>query len=992
MSHIPRSSSILSRISIRTRLLVSIGTLLLVVIGAAILFAYHEVTTAANTVARERLQSLTKQFATITQQSTSAGLNRTFAVANEPAISSFLRSPSPDAKNAVNKLLEQFASARDPNNIQTELWTSERNMALSVPENAAPISAELSAEFQQAAHDPFRSAGALRALGGVMIGDFTAAILNERGTPIGFLVRWRRVALSNSPEQLRKLLGNDATVYFGNAGNDVWTDFVGIVPKPLPRVNGDLAEYNRDGKPVMALEQSIDGTPWAVAIEISNQAFANQSRQFLRRTSFVGALILLTGLAAAFITSRSVMRPLRSLTNAAKAISAGDYSHQVVAERRDELGELADSFNSMVAKMRNSQRELEQKVKERTAQLEAAAGAILLVDSDGLIRTANAKAAQLFGYSAGELLGRPLETLVPDRYREAHVTLRNEFLHNPMTRPMGVGRELFGRRRDGTEVPIEIGLNPITTEQGVFVLANIIDITERRRAEEQFRVVVEASPNGILMVNKKGIITLANTQTEQLFGYNRGELLGQTVESLIPERYRSAHPEHRGGFFDYPSSRAMGAGRDLYGRRKDGTEVPVEIGLRPIQSSDGLLVLASIIDITERKRREEQLRMLSTALESAANAVVITDAYGKIVWVNQAFTESSGYSPEEVLGKNPRVLKSGEQSESFYKDMWGTITAGKVWRNTLINRRKDGSLINEEMTITPIRDRAGAITQFVAIKQDITQLQEALSSIHAKNDELTAMTQQLWQASRLATVGELAASIAHELNNPLATISLRLETLGLQVAEDQQKTHAVKIVADEVERMGKLVGNLLQFSRRTHQQISTLDVRDELNNSMELIEYHLRSNKITVQREYADDLPMIQADRQQLRQVFLNLFTNASDAIRDGGSITVRATLTGGDEDAMVKIEVIDTGAGIPTEALEKVWDPFFTTKPEGKGTGLGLAICKRVVEEHHGTITIDNAADKGTRVTIRLPATSGHGGRSTEEYRNEIEGPQQDA
>jgi len=348
-------------------------------------------------------------------------------------------------------------------------------------------------------------------------------------------------------------------------------------------------------------------------------------------------------------------------------------------------------------------------------------------------------------------------------------------------------------------------------------------------------------------------------------------------------------------------------------------------------------------------------------LEAAANAIMITDENGRIIWVNKAFTETTGYAFSEVIGKNPRLLKSGKQNRDFYKEMWNTILAGKVWRNTLINRCKDGRLNQEDMTITPIRSRAGNITHFIAIKQDITELQQALSELKLKGEELAGMTQQLWQASRLATVGELAASVAHELNNPLATISLRLETLAMQLAEDEQKLRAVEIVAGEVDRMGKLVSNLLQFSRRSHQQTSTIDVREEIDNSLELIEYHLRSNNLQVEREYAEDLPTIQADCQQLRQVFLNLLTNAGDAMKDGGKITIRVSFAPDEGDAQdVRLEFVDSGSGIPAVNLERIWDPFFTTKPEGKGTGLGLAICRRVVEEHHGTISIDSRLGEG--------------------------------
>src|ERR1041384_3865614 len=251
--------------------------------------------------------------------------------------------------------------------------------------------------------------------------------------------------------------------------------------------------------------------PWAVATEISNRALADETRAFLHRTTLISALILLLGIGAAFLVARGMTRPLLSLTQAASAIADGDYSQKVAIDRSDELGTLANAFNAMTAKVSNSQQELERKVKERTAQLEAAAGAILMVDRGGTIRTANQKAETLFGYGQGELTGKPVEELVPERYRHGHETLRHGFFVHPEARPMGGGRELFGLRRDGSEVPIEIALNPIQTDDGVFVLANIIDITERRRAEEQFRIVVEASPNAILMVNSEGLITLVNT-------------------------------------------------------------------------------------------------------------------------------------------------------------------------------------------------------------------------------------------------------------------------------------------------------------------------------------------------------------------------------------------------------------------------------------------------------------------------------------------------
>jgi len=372
-----------------------------------------------------------------------------------------------------------------------------------------------------------------------------------------------------------------------------------------------------------------------------------------------------------------------------------------------------------------------------------------------------------------------------------------------------------------------------------------------------------------------------------------------------------------------------------------------------------------------RRHGEEQLRLQSAALQAAANAILITERTGKIIWVNPAFTLTTGYSFEDVRGKNPRLLKSGKQDEAFYHQMWETILSGQVWHNTIINRRKDGTLNQEDLTITPIRDTTGAITHFVGINQDITELAQALSEVQTKSEELATMTQQLWQASKLATMGELAASIAHELNNPLATISLHAEVLVDPLAPDDPNRRSLQVIEQEVERMASLVSNLLLFSRRSHQQISTINIAEELQSSLGFINYHLRSHKINVTTDFANDLPSLPADRQQLRQVFLNLLTNASDAMPDGGNLTVRAR-RGSLETGIpaLVIEFTDSGFGIEPEHLPKLWEPFFTTKPEGKGTGLGLPICRRTVEEHRGTIDIESEPGKGTTVRIILPAT----------------------
>ena len=240
--------------------------------------------------------------------------------------------------------------------------------------------------------------------------------------------------------------------------------------------------------------------------------------------------------------------------------------------------------------------------------VDAAPNAMVMVNGDGIIELVNAQAERVFGYWRGDMLGRPVEMLVPQRFRGHHPRLRGSFLADPHPRPMGAGRDLYALRKDGSEFPVEIGLNPIETEDGPMVLSSIVDISARKRLERRFRQVVESAPNAMVMVNQAGTIEMVNAQVERVFGYARSELLGRPMEMLVPERFRGHHPALRTSFFDDPRSRPMGAGRDLYALRKDGSEFPVEIGLNPIETDEGTMVLSAIVDISARKREEALIR------------------------------------------------------------------------------------------------------------------------------------------------------------------------------------------------------------------------------------------------------------------------------------------------------------------------------------------------------------------------------------------------
>jgi PAS domain S-box-containing protein len=378
--------------------------------------------------------------------------------------------------------------------------------------------------------------------------------------------------------------------------------------------------------------------------------------------------------------------------------------------------------------------------------------------------------------------------------------------------------------------------------------------------------------------------------------------------------------------------------------------------------------LSFALNLFERNRQREseqqQLRLQHSALEAAANAIVITNREGTIEWVNAAFTRFTGYTRDEVIGLNPRVLKSGLQDHAFYQRLWQTVLAGEVWQGTLTNKRKDGSLYEEEMTITPVRSDSGEITHFVAIKQDITERKK--------------LEQQFLRAQRMQSIGLLAGGVAHDLNNVLAPVLMALPLLRNDMAPDQRE-HILQMLEQSVQRGANIVRQVLTYARGIEVQRTQVQLLHLIREVAKIAEETFPRD-IQIRSNAPASLWPLQGDPTQIHQVLLNLAVNARDAMPEGGELSftgsnveLREPLQFLDFEIppgrYVSVAVADTGTGISHEIIERMFQPFFTTKPIGKGTGLGLSTVLGIVKSHGGLVEVETRQGAGSKFTVFLPA-----------------------
>jgi PAS domain S-box-containing protein len=467
-----------------------------------------------------------------------------------------------------------------------------------------------------------------------------------------------------------------------------------------------------------------------------------------------------------------------------------------------------------------------------------------------------------------------------------------------------------------------------------------------RQSRHNLDTLFETFHDRVFIVDESGMILYSNSQNSGDAAAGDSGVDGRALRDVL------SCPEH------YPTNRGRLVG-------KDGLSVPVEIRDRAGRWDDVDVRYVLCRDITDRIEKEKEAERLSVAIEHLAEGIIITDAEGTIQYTNPAFTQVTGYSRQEALGQNPRLLKSGNHPPEFYRRMWNTLLEGSTWTGRLENRTKDGAVVLEEARVSPILDGDGKVTHFVAVKRDVTGE--------------VAIERKLRESQKLEAIGTLAGGIAHDFNNILYALSGYAQ-LALDELKEQDPVHSYLMeIAKAGDRASDLVTKMLAFGQRADTATKETRIQDVVSEALDLARASLPAT-IEFRIDLDADCPAVTADATQIHQVILNLCTNAEHAMRQtGGIFRVHLEAVDLDREAArnwpklssgkwAKLVVSDTGIGMDRALKERIFEPYFTTKKSNEGTGLGLATVHGIITNHGGRIYVDSAPDEGTNFTIFLP------------------------
>lgn len=491
-------------------------------------------------------------------------------------------------------------------------------------------------------------------------------------------------------------------------------------------------------------------------------------------------------------------------------------------------------------------------------------------------------------------------------------------------------------------------------------------VEAQSRYERHFRRTVENIRLAAVSVDQRGRLDFCNDYFCQLTDWERRDVIGRDwVNTFVPAAERSRISGMLARLdvtADFPA-RFEG---EVLTRNGDPLLIAWNNTVSP-RGVEGLYHVTAIgEDITQKRRHEKQLRQLSRAVEQSPSMVVITDRGGNIEYVNPKFTEVTGYRPEEVLGRNPRIMKSGETTRTEYAMLWNTISNGGEWRGEFHNRRKNGDLYWESASISGVRDRQGLITHFISVKEDITRRKRLEKIIEERNKELA-------RSQSLAAMGRMSSMVAHDLRNPLSSVKMGLQMISKKLARtDGEAGELCQIGLEQVRYMENILSDMLSFARPEQPMVEWVAIDKLLRTTLTLLHARLEGQGILVELECSPGLPALPGDVNKLRQLFSNLITNAAQSMQDVAPeerrIRIDASLCMPPDGTFIQTRICDNGCGLENNDPEYLFEPFVTTR--AKGTGLGLAIVRQIAEQHRGKVELTANQPKGSCAIIMLPTT----------------------